>query len=122
IARGLEKLAGTSDTFRGLRASPEVTARRQDGSLFPAEISISRAGHGRGEVFIICLRDISERDAAQQALRDSEARYRSLVDHAPEAITVIDPDTKRFVEVNEPALRMFKMTREQLLAVDLDSI
>ena len=54
-------------------------------------------------------------------MRRNSSRYRSLVDNAPEAITVIDPDTKHFVEANEPALRLFKMTREQLLAVDLDT-
>ena len=64
--------------------------------MFPAEIAVSRARHGRGEVFVICLRDISERHATQEALRDSEARYRSLVDNAPEAITVIDADTQPF--------------------------
>jgi diguanylate cyclase (GGDEF)-like protein/PAS domain S-box-containing protein len=122
IAAGLDRLAGSSDTFRGMRISPEVTARRSDGTLFPAEIAISRARSGRSEVFVICLRDISERHATQQALRDSELRYRSLVDNAPEAITVIDPDTKHFIEVNEPAMRLFKMTREQLLQVDLDTV
>ncbi len=116
ITAGLDKLAGTSDTFRGLRVSPEVAARRRDGTMFPAEISVSRARNGRSEVFVICLRDISERHMTQQALRDSEARYRSLVDNAPEAITVLDVDSQRFVEANEPALRLFKMTRDQLLS------
>ena len=119
IAAGLERLAGSSDTFRGMRVSPEIIARRSDGTLFPAEIAVSRARNGRGEVFVICLRDISERHTTQEALRDSEARYRSLVDNAPEAITVIDPDTQRFIEANEPALRLFKMTRDQLLACNL---
>ena len=122
IGAGLDRLASSSDTFRGMRVTPEVTARRSDGALFPAEIAVSRARHGRSEVFVICLRDISERHATQEALRDSEARYRSLVDNAPEAITVIDPDTKHFVEANEPAMRLFKMTRQQLLAVDLDAV
>jgi diguanylate cyclase (GGDEF)-like protein/PAS domain S-box-containing protein len=122
ISAGLERLAGSSDTFRGMRVSPEITARRSDGSLFPAEIAVSRARNGRSDVFVICLRDISERHSTQEALRDSEARYRSLVDNAPEAIVVIDPDTKHFVEANEPALHLFKMTREQLLASDLDAV
>lgn len=122
IAAGFDRLASSSDTFRGMRVSPEITARRSDGTRFPAEIAISRARSGRGEVFVICLRDISERHATEEALRDSEARYRSLVDNAPEAITVIDPDSKRFVEANEPALRLFKMRREQLLSVDLDAV
>jgi diguanylate cyclase (GGDEF)-like protein/PAS domain S-box-containing protein len=122
ITAGLERLAGSSDTFRGVRVSPEITARRSDGTLFPAEIAVSRARHGRSEVFVICLRDIAERHNTQEALRDSEARYRSLVDNAPEAITVIDPDSRRFIEANEPALRLFKMTREQLLACHLDAV
>src|SRR5688572_21609392 len=122
ITAGLDKLVGSSDTFRGLARSPEVTARRSDGSLFPAEIAVSRARNGRNEVFVICLRDISERHNNQEALRDSEARYRSLVDNAPEAITVIDAETARFVEANEPALRLFKLTREQLLACNLGDV
>jgi len=122
IAAGLARLTESSDTFRGMRQSPEITARRSDGELFPAEIAVSRARSGRGEVFVICLRDISERHSTQEALRDSEARYRSLVDHAPEAITVIDPESQRFVEANEPALRLFKMTRDQLQGVHLDAV
>jgi PAS domain S-box-containing protein len=59
---------------------------------------------------------------AQEALRDSEARYRSLVDNAPEAIAVIEPETRRFIEANEPALRLFKMTRNQLLASTVDAV
>ncbi len=122
IANGLERLAGSSDTFRGMRISPEVTARRADGTLFPAEIAVSRARHARGDVYVVCLRDISERNATQQALRDSELRYRSLVDNAPEAIVVLDPESKMFLEANEPALNLFKMTRDQLLRVDLDAV
>src|SRR3954471_17994796 len=77
VVAGLEKLAGSSDTFRGMRTSPEMMARRRDGALFPAEMAVSRARQGRSEVFIICLRDISERHMTQEALRDSESRYRS---------------------------------------------
>ncbi len=98
-----------------MRVTPEVIARRSDGNSFPAEIAVSRARHGRNEVFVLCLRDISERHSTEEKLRNSEARYRSLVDNAPEAIAVIDADTRRFVEANEPALRLFKMTRNQLL-------
>ena len=122
ITAGLEKLADSSDTFRGMRVSPEIAARRSDGSVFPAEIAVSRARHARREVFVICLRDISERHATQMALRDSEMRYRSLVDHAPEAIVVIDPESRKFLEANEPALRLFKMTRDQLVGLHLDAV
>jgi diguanylate cyclase (GGDEF)-like protein/PAS domain S-box-containing protein len=122
IAGGLRELANSSDTFRGLRVSPEVTARRANGTLFPAEIAVSRARNGRADVYVICLRDISDRHATQLALRDSEARYRSLVDNAPEAIVLIDADTRRFVEANEPAIKLFKVSREQLIGSTLGAV
>jgi diguanylate cyclase (GGDEF)-like protein/PAS domain S-box-containing protein len=122
VTAGLDRLADVGDTYRGKGVSPETTARRSDGTFFPAEIAVSRARHGRNEVFVICMRDVSERRAIDEALRDSEARYRSLVDHAPEAIAVIDAETRRFVEANEPALRLFKMTRNQLLTSTIGAV
>ncbi|MBC7869735.1 MAG: PAS domain S-box protein, partial [Chitinophagaceae bacterium] len=49
------------------------------------------------------------------ALRQSEARFRVLVEHAPEAIVVFDPKTERFVDVNENAVRLFGMPKKKLL-------
>ena len=54
---------------------------------------------------------------AQQAMRQSEQRFRLLVEHAPEAIVILDVQTRKFVEVNSKASELFGMTREQLLQV-----
>ncbi|HEX2619565.1 MAG TPA: PAS domain S-box protein, partial [Phototrophicaceae bacterium] len=48
-------------------------------------------------------------------LRESEARFRALVEHAPEAIVVFDVVTERFINVNENAVRLFRMPRHALL-------
>src|SRR5262249_21898989 len=50
-------------------------------------------------------------------MRESEARYRLLVNHAPEAIVVFDVDAERFVDVNENAERFFGLDRAGLLEV-----
>jgi PAS domain S-box-containing protein len=55
--------------------------------------------------------------ATNQSLRESELRYRTLVEHAPEAIVVLDLDAGHFDDVNQNAQRMFGMTRKELLCV-----
>jgi two-component system, cell cycle sensor histidine kinase and response regulator CckA len=52
---------------------------------------------------------------AVRALKESEERYRILVENAPEAIVVIDGETSRFVDCNENALRLFGKSRAELL-------
>jgi PAS domain S-box-containing protein len=50
----------------------------------------------------------------RQALAQSEARYRTMIEHAPEGILIISVDQGRLIEANENACRMFGRSREQL--------
>jgi sigma-B regulation protein RsbU (phosphoserine phosphatase) len=53
----------------------------------------------------------------RRRLAASEARARALIEHAPEAIVVLDVASGRFVRVNREAERLFGMPRADLLAV-----
>ncbi len=111
----LERLAASlGDTALDLTAR-ELWAQRQDGELFPAEIAVSKAPLSQRQMFVLCLRDVTERREREQAMRESAARYQLLVDHAPEVIVVLDVDTGRFVDANENAQKLFGLGREQLL-------
>ena len=68
-------------------------------------------------MFVLCLRDVTERRESEQAMRESAARYQLLVDHAPDAIVVLDADTGRFVDANDKAIKLFGLGREKLLTV-----
>ncbi len=62
--------------------------------------------------------DITDSRRTEEALRASEARYRTLMRNAPEAIVVADVERSRLVDANDNAERLFGLDREQLLATD----
>ncbi len=115
VERGLSALASRPDESRGGLRPHEMRARHRDGHVFPAELFVSCVHIDRRDVYVICLRDTSERVRAEQALRDSEARYRTLVESAPELIVVIDRQSGFYVDANENALRFFGVGRERML-------
>lgn len=77
---------------------------RKDGSFFDVDLSNSVAELG-GQRLVFCVcHDITERNQAAEALRESEDRYRLLVEEAPEAIGIYQDD--RLVFVNSTAVRL----------------
>jgi diguanylate cyclase (GGDEF)-like protein/PAS domain S-box-containing protein len=117
LAEALQRLAASSgDTALDLSAR-ELWARRKNGATFPAEIAVSKAPLSSREMFVLCLRDVTERRESDLAMRESAARYQLLVDHAPEAIVVLDVDSGLFVDANDKAQKLFGLERAQLLQV-----
>jgi diguanylate cyclase (GGDEF)-like protein/PAS domain S-box-containing protein len=65
---------------------------RKDGSEFPVEVN-SRTLESEGRLFVQSIvRDITERKRADEALRQSEARFRQLADAMPQLVWTAEPD------------------------------
>ena len=82
----------------------EVTYRAADESAHTAVVAASKLPDHRGDWVgtVYILHDITERWQAELALRESEERFRSLVQNASDLITVIDSDTT--VRYQSPAI------------------
>ena len=65
--------------------------------------------------YVGTLQDITERKAAEATLRESEERFRTLVEQAPEAVLVFDVDSGRFILANRRAEELFGCDRQELL-------
>jgi len=57
-----------------------------------------------------------------EKLRKSEDRYRNLIEFANDAIFIIDPDTRKFVEVNDLAIKRTGYSREELLTMGINDL
>ena len=68
------------------------------------------------------ITDTTEVEQARQALTESEQRYRILVEHAPEAIVVLDVAAGRFLDANTKAERLLGRSRAALLELGVDAI
>jgi PAS domain S-box-containing protein len=107
--RALEERVTSTDEFRIIRPDGEERTVLGVGKpvLDGDQTTIAILG---------TTQDITARREADAELRASEARYRALMEHAPEAIVVLDVDRGCFHHVNENATKLFKLSRERLLA------
>ncbi|MEO8900866.1 MAG: ATP-binding protein [Polyangiaceae bacterium] len=72
-------------------------------------------GDERTRVCRTVLSDISERKRAEETLRSSEARHRTLFQNSPDALLTLAPPDWRFSSCNAASVRMFAARDEQQL-------
>jgi PAS domain S-box-containing protein len=78
--------------LKGLPQRFEWLHARMDGDLFDAEVSLSRLDLGGEKYLLAIVSDITERKKSEQALRDSEKKFRNIFDKTKHGIIILGSD------------------------------
>ncbi len=104
----------------GLVRNLEYKLVRRDGSSFEGELDVAliKDAQGNAKAFIAVTRDITARKRAEEALRESEEKFRNLAEESPNMICINQKG--RILYVNKKAEEIMGHTRGEFYAPDFD--
>jgi len=105
-----------ADMAPGERRHWESRYRRKDGSTFPVEVTLRRLEEAEADRFVVTSRDITERKAAERALRRSKDLHRETLRNITDAVFVTREDGT-FTYVCPNVGYIFKRSPEEVEAL-----
>ena len=117
IAPEMRRFARQNDLSE-LSVSYEVIAVRKDRTRIPVEIYNKNVWWEGRQVKVTAVRDISERKQVEEALRESERRFRMAFDSAALGVLIISPDG-HCLEVNPAFCELLGYSERELLGSNM---
>ncbi|MFZ1040882.1 MAG: PAS domain S-box protein [Anaerolineales bacterium] len=98
----------------------------RSGHRIPVEISLGRIQLPSGGLYVSVIRDITERKRAEQALQETEERFRILFEYSPDGIVLIDPyhatTSWAIIDCNDNFCQMNGYSKEELIGQPIDIV
>jgi PAS domain S-box-containing protein len=97
----------------------EIDYVNRSGQITPIEINATVLGSGDSARILSLCRDITERKRAEELLRQSEEKYRTLFEESKDVVFISTPEG-RFFDINPAGVELFGYSsKEELLQIDI---
>jgi PAS domain S-box-containing protein len=117
----IQAFGETGVTNRSMGAPGILSGLRANGEQFPIEATISQVQVSGQKLYTVILRDVTGRMRAEETLRDSEARFRSIYEQAAVGITQIALDGQLLM-ANAALCHMLGYEESELLGRKIEDI
>jgi PAS domain S-box-containing protein len=107
--------------MRPMGTGLELAGRRADGTTFPVDIMLNPLKHLAEPMVLAVVRDVMDRRAAEEALRQSRTMFEKFYEQSPDAIIVVD-EIGKIDRVNAPAEALFGLSREHMLGQSIEML
>jgi len=107
---------------KGIKHNFQQYQRRDDGSVFPAEIMVSPFLYKGKQSFMVAITDLTEQQRIETALWESESKYRQLFEAASNPIVVFDANTQQIFDVNRAAVDLYGYSKEEWLHMTTEDV
>jgi len=100
----------------------EGQLKRKDGMCFPIEVSSSIVHSVNGDYMIATARDITDRKKAEEAIKESEKRFKTVFENAIDGILLADLENKKFIMGNKAICEMLGYSPEEIKNIGVEDI
>ncbi len=109
---------------RGWMKDLELEMRCKDGRTFPVLMNATAIMDASGKFLVSrsTIYDITDRKKMEDAVRESEEKFRAIFNSVHDGILVADAETRKFVLGNETITRMLGYSEDDLLRLGLEDI
>jgi PAS domain S-box-containing protein len=99
----------------------ETRLIKLDGTIIEAETQGTSIVYDGAPAHLVSIRDITDRKRVEAALRESEGRYRTLFEHAPDGILIADRESY-YLDANASMCRMLGYARDEFIGLHASDI